>query len=635
MKESKFIQENVQKWTSVDKAFKKFNFRRKSVLDGTDLGSEYMRLTDDLSFAQTFYSKRSVRVYLNRLVSDMYRLIFKYSESSEGNSVKKFWTVEIPSILYHGRKSFLLSFVIFALAVFIGAFSLSQNAEFAQDILSEGYVQMTDANIQKGDPMAVYKEADSWDMFQSIALNNLKVMTFAFLLGAFFGLGTVGALISNGVMLGVFQYYFYQKGLLWESFLTIWQHGTVEISCIIIGGGAGLLLGSGYLFPGNYSRLLSLRLQFYRGMKVAIAIMPFIIFAAFVEAYITRHDDLDQMLRLMFIVVNALIIFGYFIYMPYRYGRMSNRVEKGPDENATSISYELKETGILNAGEIIQNAVIKTQKFFPKFGGFLFFVVATVTALLYLEENWIVQNIHWVESGGSGLLMAYDFAGAAYIGLQNYFELHQMANLEQSPLYLVPILGVTLGILQTLTVAHLNQTTWLKIWKKSLFHLLFLSAISLGINLGGGYMLIQYAFLVPLAALSFQLSVKDNLSYISAFFKSFNLFFSNFGLTLTWMGMMLLVSVLMAVLIQGSLLGILIHYLNTFISFDNVGDPTITSSIRFFLSFLTLGILYVLAQFGYSFLANTVLESRRADHLLEQIRNIPPRKRRYGIDETI
>ncbi len=84
-----------------------------------------------------------------------------------------------------------------------------------------------------------------------------------FISGILAGLGTIWLLFNNGVMLGAFQYYFFSKGLGWQSVLVIWIHGTLEISSIIISGAAGLVLAKSLIFPGTYKRLFSLK----RGAK--------------------------------------------------------------------------------------------------------------------------------------------------------------------------------------------------------------------------------------------------------------------------------------------------------------------------------------------------------------------------------
>jgi uncharacterized membrane protein SpoIIM required for sporulation len=63
-----------------------------------------------------------------------------------------------------------------------------------------------------------------------------------FLAGFIFSIGSVWLLLRNGVMVGAFQYYFFSKGLGWDSVLVIWIHGTLEIASIILSGAAGLIL---------------------------------------------------------------------------------------------------------------------------------------------------------------------------------------------------------------------------------------------------------------------------------------------------------------------------------------------------------------------------------------------------------
>ena len=58
MKETSFIEQNKEKWNR----FEKLSESESS--DPTELSDLYMDITDDLSYAQTFYQRRTVRVYL-------------------------------------------------------------------------------------------------------------------------------------------------------------------------------------------------------------------------------------------------------------------------------------------------------------------------------------------------------------------------------------------------------------------------------------------------------------------------------------------------------------------------------------------------------------------------------------------
>ena len=98
--------------------------------------------------------------------------------------------------------------------------------------------------------MGVYGSLGEWEMFLFITFNNIKVAFIAFAFGIFFSAGTLWVLFSNGIMLGAFQYFFYERGLLLHSALSVWAHGTFEITSIIIAGAAGLVMGNSFCFRG-------------------------------------------------------------------------------------------------------------------------------------------------------------------------------------------------------------------------------------------------------------------------------------------------------------------------------------------------------------------------------------------------
>jgi uncharacterized membrane protein SpoIIM required for sporulation len=183
---------------------------------------------------------------------------------------------------------------------------------------------MTLENIENGDPMAVYKDdAKGW-MFFGIGTNNIRVAFYAFILGILCSVGTVYIMFSNGVMLGVFQYFFYQYGLLGESASIIWLHGTLEISAIIIAGGAGMVLGNSILFPGTYKRIDAVQKAVKDAVKIVVGLIPVFVVAAFIESYITRLTDMPVYLKLTIIGLSALFIIWYFIYYPYLINKKTN-----------------------------------------------------------------------------------------------------------------------------------------------------------------------------------------------------------------------------------------------------------------------------------------------------------------------
>jgi uncharacterized membrane protein SpoIIM required for sporulation len=152
-------------------------------------------------------------------------------------------------------------------------------------------------------------------MFWGITINNVRVSFYEFVSGIFTSIATAYLLIRNGIMLGCFQYFFYDHGLLKESFLTIWIHGTLEISAIIIAGAAGIAMGNGWLFPGTYSRIDSFKRSAKKGLKIVVGTVPIFMIAGFLESVVTRHTELPDFIRLAIILFSlGFVIFYYLIY---------------------------------------------------------------------------------------------------------------------------------------------------------------------------------------------------------------------------------------------------------------------------------------------------------------------------------
>ncbi|WP_253764312.1 stage II sporulation protein M [Flammeovirga sp. SJP92] len=174
---------------------------------------------------------------------------------------------------------------------------------------------MTLENIANGKPMDVYDSAGQFEMFFRITINNVQVSFLAFALGIFSSFGTGFVLFRNGVMLGSFQYFFYEKGVLEQSLLSIWTHGTLEITAIVFAGGAGFVLGNSFLFPKHKKRIESLKDGTKSGLKIIIGLIPIFIIAGFLEGFVTRQVDWPLAVRLFFIVSSfSFIVFYYFYY---------------------------------------------------------------------------------------------------------------------------------------------------------------------------------------------------------------------------------------------------------------------------------------------------------------------------------
>jgi uncharacterized membrane protein SpoIIM required for sporulation len=309
MREVTFIKQNKDRWQTFENE-EDFEARPD------ELSERFVQLTDDLSFSRTFFPDYPVTQYLNNLTTRFHQKIYRNKKEKKGYLLR-FWKYELPLELRAAHKQLLYAFSIFALAVVIGAVSTAYDETFIRLILGDNYVNMTLENIEKGDPMGVYKSGAMFDSFLMITINNIRVSFLAFVMGVFFSVGTFYILFSNGVMLGAFQYFFFQKGVLLPSLLSIWIHGTLEISAIVIAGCAGLVMGNSLVFPKTYARLESFKKGVQKGFKIVLGIVPIFVMAGFLEGFVTRQP-LHPIASVAIIGTSAFIIGYYFVYYPIK-----------------------------------------------------------------------------------------------------------------------------------------------------------------------------------------------------------------------------------------------------------------------------------------------------------------------------
>jgi len=310
MREAAFVKQNKDKWLTFESVLS-----NNMAITPDELSSLYIEITDHLSYAKTFYPNSNTEAYLNGLASSAHQKIYKTKKESK-NRLLTFFTHEFPLLFHQHHRELLVAFLSFTLFVVIGAFSAANEGDFVRSFLGDGYVNMTIENIEKGDPMGVYKEQGEFNMFLGITLNNIKVALMAFGYGFMLGIGALFIMMQNGIMLGSFQYFFYEQGLLWESVRTIWIHGTIEISVIIIAGCSGLVVGNGMLFPGTYTRLESFIRSVKNGLKILISTIPFFIIAGFLEGFVTRHTEMPDWLAILIISGSLALILFYYVYYP-------------------------------------------------------------------------------------------------------------------------------------------------------------------------------------------------------------------------------------------------------------------------------------------------------------------------------
>jgi hypothetical protein len=214
----------------------------------------------------------------------------------------------------------------------------------------------------------------------------------------------------NGIMVGCFQYFFIERGLFAESALTIWLHGTLEISSVVLAGGAGITLGSGLVFPGTYSRLQAFQLSGIRSLKLMLGITPIFVFAAIIESFLTRYTEVPDIIRLVLILASLTFIIGYFVIYPWWKSRTGFEVPIKEVRLSPSAEEPVNYQAIKNNAELLKDAFLfyknKFSKIFPWILG---------ASLVVTTGRWLLlRDLHQFRVGADWWL---SFFGELFFGM--------------------------------------------------------------------------------------------------------------------------------------------------------------------------------------------------------------------------
>ena len=604
MKETDFIRQNKNKWAKDEIIFDKKD------ADPDRVSEAFTEITEDLSYARTFYTFRSVRVYLNQLAQGIY---FKLNiRKISLKTLTRFWMDEVPQAMVESRKDMNLAMFIFLFGMLIGVVSTVYDPDFPRIILGDSYVNSTLDNINNGDPMKIYKDQAPFDMFFAITFNNLMTAYRVFVLGILFSIGSAIMLFYNAIMLGSFQFFFFQNAIFLDSVLTIWLHGTLEISAIILAGGAGLTLGRGLLFPGTLSRRLSFLNSAQRGLKIMLGITPVFVLAAIIESFATRYTEAPNLLRLLIILSSLTFILGYYVWYPWKKSLGGFDEELGmiklPADHDLPLAFdEVKSTGTM---------LSEVFRLFRKLGS-LPVLTATFSAL--------ALTMFFLYSNRNNDLLPLVSGDWIVINLNRYFTFHEINFGFWLNLVLFSL--VIGSVLFSFNKINGNVKLRLSRWWLLPVILVFWQLIFV---MPGNIVWWAVVFVTPftflLIAGMFDHTHKLNLQRIVI------LAFTHINQTLMLTFLLLLVSVILFFVVYTPLMWFYINIIQMNIDIsDHYYTLFIVGTITFVLT-LVFFIIIALMVSGSIILYYNISEAKYAEGLLAKVLNIKAKKLAYGLE---
>jgi uncharacterized membrane protein SpoIIM required for sporulation len=262
---------------------------------------------------------------LNRLVTRAHGQIYRGGPRRSWR-LGDFLFVQYPQLVRQAWRFILASFLLSAVSAMMAFATVQKSPEVVADILGGGetefYGPKSVADIRErfgheGNPI----------LSSAVTTNNIRVALAAFALGITFGLGTVYVMIVNGAMLGGIAGAFAKSGIQSQFWMVILPHGALELSAVVVAGGAGLMVGYALWCPGERTRRRALREEAARAMQLAVGLIPAFVVAGTFEGLVTPSDAIPEVLKVS-LGVAAAVVFWLYVLLG---GRQRTETAEAPD----------------------------------------------------------------------------------------------------------------------------------------------------------------------------------------------------------------------------------------------------------------------------------------------------------------
>jgi len=283
----RFINERKNSWQRLEDLLKlldRATFRRLHREEVRELGRIYRRTASDLAIARAESRDPRLINYLNNLVIRAHGRIYR-ADAQGGKKIRHFFARELPRTFRRTWRYTAVSFTVFFAFSLIGFLGTKYDPEFSE-IMG---VPPAFRELMIEEKRHWWEEINEKNQIESsrIMTNNVRVTIYTFAFGALFGLGTLFYLAYNGAVNAAVLALVYRAGYGNDLLTFMVGHGVVELSCIFIAGGAGLLIGSAMLMPGDLTRADALKTRGMEAVRLMLGVAVLLVLAGIIEGFIS------------------------------------------------------------------------------------------------------------------------------------------------------------------------------------------------------------------------------------------------------------------------------------------------------------------------------------------------------------
>jgi uncharacterized membrane protein SpoIIM required for sporulation len=309
---SRFIDERKNNWQRLEDLLSIIEHSPASGLSKAEVrefGELYRRAASDLAIARAETRDARLVNYLNSLVIRAHGKIYR-AEGQGANLVWEFFAKDFPRAFRRSWRYTAVAFLVFTLFG-IASFALAyHDLTFADNIGLEELRFAVDAKQKWWTSLNEANQVGS----STILTNNILVAFKAFTYGAFFGIGTLYVLMFNGLHIGGILGVCYRLDPAFGNDLVTFMigHGVIELSCIFIAGGAGMLIGYSMINPKDLTRVEALKKNCAEAVRLVIGCAFLLVIAGIIEGFLSP-SDLPPAVKFGTGISTGIAMYGYLI----------------------------------------------------------------------------------------------------------------------------------------------------------------------------------------------------------------------------------------------------------------------------------------------------------------------------------
>jgi uncharacterized membrane protein SpoIIM required for sporulation len=309
----RFINERKNAWQRLEQLLHRLDhmtLRRLHREEVRELGRIYRRTASDLAIARAESRDPRLINYLNSLVIRAHGRI--YRANAQGlhilTRIFYFFAQDFPRTFRRTWRYTAVAFGVFWLFGAIAFFGTRHDPDFSEFAGISPFFR----EIVINNRTHWWEDLNDANQIGSsqIFTNNIRVTFYAFALGAMFGLGTLYVLAFNGAMFGAIMALTYRAGFGNALLTFVVGHGVIELSCIFIAGGAGLLIGTALVMPGNLTRGDAFKSRGMEAVRLIVGCIPLLVFAGIIEGFISPAP-INPAIKFAIAGITGLALYSY------------------------------------------------------------------------------------------------------------------------------------------------------------------------------------------------------------------------------------------------------------------------------------------------------------------------------------